>query len=168
MDEIEKMEKKLGIMFNKYWITIKALLIWMFVSFLFPLVQYVIMRIGVIKIDIDESYYNIIFATFATFLTGIFFSTDFWKNNRWLIRIMLIVSYLISFGLFIISLLQSFYKIEVFKTSIYEWGMILTFVFSLIVGFYSKYDENVATANEIAESAKKHTKVNIYGQNVNI
>ena len=66
---------------------------------------------------------------------------------------MLVLSYLISFGLFLVSLINSSF----FESEVYKWGMYIALAFAVLVGFYSKYDEKSAIAREIVGNAKKKT-----------
>lgn len=133
--------------------SIKELTIWIFASFLLPLVQLFVMKFSRNPSGTKEDFFNIIFVTIASFLTSVFFVTNFWKQNRTIVRMMLVMSYIISFGLFLISLVQYSF----FDVNIYEWGMYIALMFAVLVGFFSKYDEKVAVANEIAGKAKKLT-----------
>lgn len=133
--------------------SIKELSTWIFASFLLPLVQLFVINFSKEPSGTIEDIYNIIFVTIASFLTSVFFVTNFWKQNRTIVRMMLVLSYLISFGLFLVSLINSSF----FESEVYKWGMYIALAFAVLVGFYSKYDEKSAIAREIVGNAKKKT-----------
>lgn len=145
------------------WDAIKDLSAWLFATFLLPLVQLFIILFSKDPKVVYENVYNIIFVTIASFLTGVFFVTNFWRQNRILVRMMLVVSYLISFGLFIFSLVRVMFETEVFDLSIYKWGVIIALLLAVLVGFYSKYDEKMEIPREIAGEAKTKTQGTING-----
>lgn len=133
--------------------SIKELFIWIFASFLLPLIQLFIMCFSQQQSGTEEDFFNIIFVTVASFLTSVFFVTNFWRQNRTIVRMMLVLSYLISFGLFIVSQVQYSF----FDAYIYKWGMFIAMILAVLVGFFSKYDEKVVVAKEIAGKAKNIT-----------
>lgn len=133
--------------------SIKDLFIWIFASFLLPLIQLFIMNFSKQQSGTEEDFVNIIFVTITSFLTSVFFVTNFWQQNRTIVRMMLVISYLISFGLFLVSLVQY----SCFDAYIYKWGMVIALILAVFVGFFSKYDEKVAVAKEIAGKAKNIT-----------
>lgn len=145
------------------WEAIKELLAWIFVTFLLPLVQLFIIIFSKDPTVVYENVYNIVFATIASFLTGVFFVSNFWKQNRMLVRMMLIVSYLISFGLFLFSLVNVMFGTEIFAIAIYKWGAIIAFALAIFVGFFSKYDEKMVIPRQIAEEGKRLTQGSING-----
>jgi uncharacterized membrane protein len=108
--------------------------------------------------ELDNSLYNIIFVTIASFLTSVFFVTDFWKKNRTLVKMLLMVSYLVSFGLFLFSLIEDIIGVAIFDINIYKLGAYLAFALALLVGFYSKYDEKLAIPKKIADDSKNKTQ----------
>ena len=73
--------------------SIKELSTWIFASFLLPLVQLFVIKFSKEPSGTIEEIYNIIFVTIASFLTSIFFVTNFWKQNRTIVRMMLVLSY---------------------------------------------------------------------------
>ena len=150
------------------WDAIKQLSVWMFGSFLLPIVQLLFILLSKKTSSIDLSMYNIVFVTIASFLTSVFFVTSFWKQNRMLVRMLLILSYLISFGLFVVSLVQILHGTEVFDIDVYMWGALIALSFAVLVGFYSKYDESTALSREIASQAKSTTKSIVNGKEVNV
>ena len=166
--EKRKWWKKVETQLPAMWDALKQLAIWMFASFLLPIVQLLFILLSKKTIGVDLSMYNIVFVTIASFLTSVFFVTNFWKQNRMLVRMFLIISYLISFGLFIVSLIQLFYGIEVFDLVVYMWGALIALSFALFVGFYSKYDDSLAVSREIALQAKRTRKSNINGKEINV
>lgn len=147
---------------------VKELLAWLFAAFLLPLVQLFIIIFSKNPSVVYENVYNVLFVTTASFLTGIFFVTDFWKQNRLLVRMMLVLSYLISFGLFIFSLVHVMFDIVIFDLSVYKWGVMIALVLAVFVGFYSKYDEKLVVAREIAGQAKKKTQTTINGEGIKL
>lgn len=148
--------------------TIYDLGIWLFVSFLLPLVQLLIMKLAIKPFVVDVSVYNILFVTIASFLTGVFFMSDFWKRKRGMVRMMLIISYIISFGLFTISLIQILFKTPIFDLVVYKWGVILALLLAVFVGFFSKYDENQAASQAIVDNARNVTEGTINGKHIKI
>ncbi len=147
---------------------LKELLAWLFAAFLLPLVQLFIIAFSIDPSVVYENVYNILFVTIASFLTSVFFVTNFWKQNRLLVRMMLVFSYLISFGLFLFSLVHIMFNKAIFDLVVYKWGAIIALILAIIVGFYSKYDERLAVPREIAEQAKKMTQGTINGTPVKI
>ena len=85
-----------------------------------------------------------------------------------LVRMMLVLSYLISFGLFLFSLVHVMFKKEIFELEIYKWGVIIALVLAVLVGFFSKYDEKLAVAREIAGQAKNKTQATINGEDIKL
>lgn len=147
---------------------VKELAAWLFATFLLPLVQLFIIFFSKNPSVVYENVYNILFVTIASFLTGVFFVTNFWKQNRMLVRMMLVLSYLISFGLFLFSLVHVMFKKEIFELEIYKWGVIIALVLAVLVGFFSKYDEKLAVAREIAGQAKNKTQATINGEDIKL
>ena len=143
---------------------IRDLFVWLFASFILPLVQLIIMKLSTKPFVMDENAFNIIFVTIASFLTGIFFVTDFWKRKRIMIRMMLLTSYLISFGLFTISLIQELYSVTIFKLDIYKLGALIALILAILVGFFSKYDEKMEVPRAIANEAKNLKESSINGK----
>ena len=150
------------------WDAIKQLSVWIFGSFLLPIVQLLFILLSKKTSEVNLSMYNIVFVTIASFLTSVFFVTSFWKQNRMLVRMLLVLSYLISFGLFIVSMVQILHGIEVFDIDVYMWGALIALTFAVLVGFYSKYDENLAISREIASQAKNTKKSKVNGKEVNV
>ena len=150
------------------WAAIKDLSAWLFASFLLPLVQLFIIKFSVRPAIVDENVYNILFVTIASFLTGVFFVTSFWKQNRTLVRMMLVISYLIAFGLFVLSLVQVLFGVTIFKIGFYRWGVYISLVLAVMVGFYSKYDEKLVVPREIAEQGKNKTQSEINGKEIKL
>lgn len=147
---------------------IKDLITWLFVAFLLPLVQIFYFKCSTQSLPLDESVYRIIFVAIASFLTSIFFVSNFWKQNRRFVRLMLISSYIISLCLFISSLVYEMFNTKIFDINIYRCGAIVAFVLAVLVGFYSKYDEKLAKAQEIADGSRKITTGNIDGQEFDV
>ena len=164
---IEEKWHKIVIQLPAAWEAVKQLSVWSFASFLLPIVQVVFIQLSK-KPIVDDSIYKIVFVSIASFLTSVFFVTSFWKRNRMFVRMLLVVSYLISFGLFIISLIQILHKVEVFDLSVYKWGAAIALVLAVLVGFYSKYDERLAVSREIALQAKNTKKSQMNGKEVNV
>lgn len=160
---IEYMWKKFLSNLPAMYEAVKELTVWLFATFLLPLVQLFIILFSKNPSVVYENVYNIIFVTIASFLTGVFFVTNFWKQNRMLVRMMLVLSYLISFGLFIFSLVHVMFEKEVFDMVVYKWGVIIALILAILVGFYSKYDEKLAAAREIAVQGKALTQGTING-----
>lgn len=148
--------------------SIKDLFVWLFVSFLLPLTQLLIIKLSKYQLDVDENVYNILFVTIASFLTGVFFVTDFWKKKRAIVRMMLVVSYLLSFGLFTISLIQVMFQLTIFDLAIYRWGVYIALSLAILVGFFSKYDENTVAAHAIIEQAKRETEGVVDGKPIKL
>ena len=147
---------------------IKDLATWLFVAFLLPLVQIFFFKFSSKPSTLDESVYRIIFVAIASFLTSIFFVTNFWKQNRRFARTMLILSYIISLCLFISSLVYEMFDTKVFEIHIYEYGAIVAFALAVLVGFYSKYDEKLAKVKGIADGSRNITKGNIDEQEFDV
>lgn len=149
---------------------IMDLITWLFAAFLLPLVQLFIVKFSINPSVVNEYVYIIIFVAITSFLTGIFFFTNFWHKNRKLIRMLLMISYLISFGLFIFSLVHVMFHKVIFAQNIYEWGAIIAFTLAVIVGFCSKYDErlDLAISKRIASEAKNTTTSTIEGKEVKL
>ena len=160
----EKIKATAGII----WQTFKGLCVWLFVSFLLPITQLLIMRYATKPFIIDEGIYNVFCVSIASFLTGVFFVTDFWKKNRSLVRVLLVVSYLLSFGLFTISLIQILFDIKVFETHIYQIGILVALLLAVLVGFYSKYDENLMVSQTIVNKANTTTQGIIDGKQIKL
>lgn len=161
--EISEKILKLNKQLPAIWEAIKELVAWIFVTFLLPLVQLFIIIFSKDPTVVYENVYNIVFATIASFLTGVFFVSNFWKQNRTLVRMMLIISYLISFGLFLFSLVYVMFGTEIFIIDIYKWGAIVAFTLALFVGFFSKFDEKTVVPRQIAEEGKRLSQGSING-----
>lgn len=147
---------------------VKELIVWLFGTFLLPLVQLFIIMFSKDPSVVYENVFSILFATIASFLTGVFFVSDFWEQNRTFVRMILVLSYLISFGLFIFSLVRLMFEKEVFGLVVYKWGVIIALIMAVLVGFYSKYDEKLAAAREIAERAKNRTNISLNGEEIKL
>ena len=139
--------------FSLIFSSLKELIIWIFASFMLPIVQLFCMIFSKEVIGTKDDIYNILFVTIASFLTSIFFVTNFWTKNRTIVRMLLVVSYIISFGLFLVSLVNS----SIFDESVYKWGVLIAIGSAFLVGFFCKYDENLATSRKIANEAKEKT-----------
>ena len=136
------------------WEAIKDLVLWIGISFLLPIFHLFFILFSKNSPGFDTSLYNIVFVAIASFLTGVIFMTSFWKHNRNYVRMLFVISYLIAFGLFLVSRIQLSFNIEIFEETVFKWGVIISFLFLLIVGFYCKYDDKNATSRAIAEKAK--------------
>ncbi len=147
---------------------VKDLIAWIFAAFIFPLVQLFIIMFSKNPSVEYENVYNILFVSIASFLTGVFFVSTFWQHNRVLVRMMLVISYIISFGLFIFSLVHVMFNKEIFDLTIYKWGAIIALILAVMVGFFSKYDEKQAKLMEIASEAKHQTKGTIEGKDFKV
>lgn len=145
----DKIVVRIPIAFDSF----KELFTWMFASFLLPLFQLFVIKFSNEPSETEEDVYTILFVTIASFLTSVFFVTNFWKQNRMLVRMMLVLSYLISFGLYLVLLIRS----SLFNTDVYRWGIYIALIFAVLVGFFSKYDEKSAVPREIAGNAKRKT-----------
>lgn len=148
---------------------ISDLIVWLFASFLLPLIQ-----LGILSFLKDKDFqmncavYNILFVTIASFLTNVFFFTEFWKKKSNWLRIALIISYVLALTLFIISLLEIVLDIEIFELTTYRMGMLISLILAITVGFSSKYDENKATALNLAREGKEKTKTIIDGNDIEL
>ena len=141
--KLEKVKVHISLFFN----TISDLIVWMFITFLLPLVQLgFTLYIKNPTSEINTSVYNILFVTIASFLTNIFFFTEFWKKKNSWMKIILIFSYVIAFALFLCSLIEMLKNIKIFDLYIYKSGMIISLLLAIITGFSSKYDENLNSA----------------------
>ena len=150
------------------WGAVKDLSVWIFGSFLLPLLQLFIMTFSTKPKSVDEALYNVVFVTVASFLTGVFFVTSFWKQNRMLVRMMLVISYLISAGLFIVSQIQTLFDIKVFVHDIFECGLIVAIILAILVGFFCKYDEKLIIPREIADQANRINKGIVDGKEIKL
>lgn len=148
---------------------ISDLVVWLFASFLLPLIQ-----LGILCCLKDRSFtvnaamFNILFVTIASFLTNVFFFTAFWKKKSNWLRMALIISYVLALTLFIISLLDVTLNIPIFEIKVYEVGMYIALVLAIIVGFSSKFDENKARALVLAQEAKEKKEVTIDGDDIEL
>lgn len=145
------------------------LVVWLFASFLLPLIQ-----LGILlfrkdhDFEINAAVFNILFVTIASFLTNVFFFTGFWeKRNNWL-RMALIVSYVLALTLFIISLIEIIQGITIFELDVYRYGMLISLALAIIVGFTSKYDENKVKALDIARRGKDVKGTTVEGKEVEL
>lgn len=149
--------------------SISDLIVWLFASFLLPIIQlFVLLFLKEQTFSMSASMYNILFVTIASFLTNVFFFTEFWKKrNNWL-RMALIISYVLALTLFIISLLEIVLKIEIFDLKTYSSGMLISLSLAIIVGFSSKFDEIRSQALDIARQGKEKNEVNIDGEEIEL
>lgn len=148
---------------------ISDLIVWLFASFLLPLIQLGILSFLKEKdFQVNSAVYNILFVTIASFLTNVFFFTEFWKKKSNWLRMALIISYVLALTLFIISLLEIVLNIEIFELSTYNIGMLISLILAIVVGFSSKYDENKATALNLAREAKEKNEITIDGDDIEL
>lgn len=148
---------------------ISDLIVWLFASFLLPLIQ-----LGILSFLKDKGFqmncavYNILFVTIASFLTNVFFFTEFWrKKSNWL-RMALIISYVLALTLFLISLLEIVLCFEIFELKTYNIGMLISLVLAIVVGFSSKYDENKVVALNLAREGKEKNETTIDGDDIEL
>ena len=144
------------------------LITWFFYAFLFPLVQLAFIKLSNYHGAVDENVYRILFVAIASFLTTIFFVTGFWRQNRRLVRMMLLASYVISLVLFITSLAFELFGLRIFDLNVYYWGAIIALLFAFLVGFFTKYDDKEAALREIISKAKGINKSKIEEKEVEI
>lgn len=145
------------------------LVVWLFASFLLPLIQFGILCCLKEHPFIENAaIYNILFVTIASFLTNVFFFTAFWKKKSNWLRMALIVSYVLSLTLFIISLLEVTLTIIIFDMAVYKTGMYIALVLAIIVGFSSKFDENKSNALLLAQKGKEKKEVTIDGDEIEL
>ena len=162
-------KEKVKSFFFIVWRSVSDLIVWLFASFLLPLIQLGILSFLKEKdFQMNSAVYNILFVTIASFLTNVFFFTEFWKKKSNWLRIALIISYVLALTLFIISLLEIVLSIEIFELSTYKIGVLISLALAIVVGFSSKYDENKASALNLAREAKEKNEITIDGDDIEL
>ena len=148
---------------------ISDLVVWLFASFLLPLIQFEILCcLKDRSFTVNAAMFNVLFVTIASFLTNVFFFTAFWKKKSNWLRMALIISYVLALTLFIISLLDVTLNITIFDLKVYEVGMYIALALAILVGFSSKYDENRTQALVLAKNAKEKKEVTIDGNDIEL
>lgn len=161
---------------QKVWLFIKNIphilketFIWLLLTYLLPLVNISILGcMNRYPILTNLNVLNIVLVTNGCFLTSILSIFLSNKNKRKLMTTLCIAFYVVTITLFIISIIQIEFTINIFDIKIYQWGTVVTSIISVIIALLTKYDETMAESVNRADESRKIDETLIEGKEVKL
>lgn len=161
---------------QKVWLFIKNIpyilketFIWFLLTYLLPLLNILILW-GTNRFPIASNLgvLNIVLVTNGCFLTSILSIFISHKNKRKLMTSLSIAFYAFTLALFIISIIQIEFSINIFDIKIYQWGTTITSIISIFLALLTKYDETMAESVNRADESRKVDETIIEGKEVKL
>lgn len=149
--------------------TIKESFIWFIMTYLFPIIQILIIwgiRLENFMLSID--ILNILLVTNASLYTAVLLVVNSESCNKRLLRIVTILCYVVTIIFFAISMVEITMGIQIFQLSLYKYGTFATLVFAIIFGLISKYDEVKAQRLQTAKAGNEKTSTKVNGKTIQL